>query len=653
MKNKWLFLFWCIGSSLVCTAQDKNEDPELMKVNGKSVKRSEFEYIYNKNNQQQLDKKTLDEYVTLFRNYKLKVAEAEANGIDTTRAFINELAGYRAQLAKQYLVDTRLEEQLLKEAYDRMRESVEVSHILFRVAPGATPEQKEAVRQTALSVLDQIRSGADFAEMARKYSDDTSVAKNGGYLGYISGFRTIYPFETAAYNTPVGEVSEPVLTSAGYHLIKVSGRRTDRGEILTAQIMLLIPANASDAFKEAKAQRAQEIYTEVMQGADFAGMARDFSDDKTSSDKGGVLPWISVGAAVKEYEDAAFALQNKGDISEPVLSPYGWHIIKLLDRHEAKTLEEMKASIQLRMSMDERGQYPRNVWVEKLKDEYGYTLNTDELQRLEKLAVAMFPADSLFAATIKDNRNTLFTLNGKEYPVSGFAAYMLAGNLRKRNVSSDAVTALDRFVDIYVADRIIRYENSRLEEKYPDFRHLMNEYRDGMMLFEISNREVWDKAARDEAGLESYFKKNKKHYTLESPMYKGYVVSCKNQTVADAVKKRMKNLPEESLVAAVQKEFNTDSTVVVSIEKGLYLRGDNPVVDRHAFKDKTATVDAHLPVSFVSGKVLKKNPESYTDVRGAVTADYQNYLETQWVEELSRKYPVEIHEDVLKTVNKH
>ena len=651
MKNNWLLVSLYVGCSLAWPGYSQNDDPELMKINGKSIKRSEFEYIYNKNNQQQIDNKSLDEYVTLFKNYKLKVAEAEANGIDTTKAFINELAGYRTQLAQPYLVDSRVDDRLAREAYDRLKENVEVSHILFKVSPGASSEEREKVYKKALSVLERIRKGEDFTKLAKQYSEDPSVVNNGGYLGYITGFMTVYPFETAAYNTPVGSVSEPVLTSFGYHLIKVSNRRPDRGEVLTSHIMIMVPANSSNEIKKEKELKAKEIYQEVLQGGDFAKIAKEKSEDKASGQRGGELPWFGTGRIVKEYEDAAFALKNKGDISEPVLSPYGWHIIKLLDHRSIKSFEDMKPNIMRRISQDERGNQGQKALIEKLKVDYGYSLNAVEKTKLEQFAKTMFPADSMFIATVKNNQAPLFSLAGNDYPVSGFADYMK--KMRRGNASIDAVTYLNDKLSDYIDSQILKYEDSQLESKYADFRNLMNEYRDGMLLFEISNREVWDKAAKDEDGLAKYFNENKKAYAWDKPHYKGYAVSCIDKDVAKAVKKRIKSLPADSVVFYINKEFNNDSITSVKIEKGLYVQGDNNIVDKLIFKDKNVTIDEKLPVIFVSGKKLKKTPECFTDVRGQVTADYQNYLEKLWVDNLNRKYPVEIHEDVLKTVNKH
>ena len=213
------------------------------------------------------------------------------------------------------------------------------------------------------------------------------------------------------------------------------------------------------------------------------------------------------------------------------------------------------------------------------------------------------------------------------------------------------VAYLNKQIDAFVDNEILHYEDTKLESKYPEFRNLMNEYRDGILLFDISNREVWEKASNDVAGLQKYFKAHKKQYTWDQPRYKGYLIQCDDKALVKTIKKRIKSLPADSVVFYVNKKFNTDSIKHVKIEKGLFQKGDNKKVDNLAFKEGELSVDEKFPVVFIVGKMLKKGPESYTDMKGQVTADYQNYLEKIWVQNLNKKYPVEINKDVLKTVN--
>lgn len=644
MKNKWLlaalfagnFCSWGLASDV---------DPVIMKVNNKEIHKSEFEYIYNKNSQQQIDHKSLDEYVTLFKNYKLKVAEAESMGIDTTAAFKNELAGYREELARPYLIDASVDDRLAQEAYERMKEDVEVSHILVGLN-ARMPQDRAAAKQKADSILNLIKAGEDFGAMAEKYSEDGSK-QNKGYLGFIRGGRTVYPFEKAAFALQPGEVSDVVESQFGYHIIKVHSRRPNPGEYLFSHIMILVPRNASDEVKAQKEADIRAIYEELKAGADFATLAKERSEDKGSAMRGGELPWVSSGQFVKEFEDAGFALKNKGDITEPVLTAYGWHIIKLMDKRGIKPFEQLRSEIVRMMARDERGGMARAAMVKKLKDEYGFTLDNAQQQKLETLAREMGKVDSSYIAAIHNDQSPLFSFKDHAYTVADFAAFLPQG----RNITFNAPEYIVAMIGQMSDKEILNFEKSCLEDKYPDFRNLMNEYRDGMLLFEVSNREVWEKASKDTEGLQKYFKKNKKQYKWEKPHYKGFLIQCSDEATAAAVKKRLKKLDADSVIVVLTREFNTDSLTQVKVERGLFVEGENAKIDELVFKGEPAKVDEKLPVAFVSGKLLKR-PEDYTDVRGQVTADYQNYLEKVWVENLNKKYPVEINEDVLKTVNK-
>ena len=307
------------------------KDPVLMQINDKPVYKSEFEYIYNKNNSNNsLDKKTLEEYVELFINFKLKVEEAKTQGLDTTRAFVNELNGYRNQLTRPHLTDSKVEESVIREADERLKEDVEVSHILVRIAPEATPADTLKAWKKINEIAERVKK-EDFATVAKESSEDQSVTDNAGYIGWITGFRTVFPFENKAYATPVGTISAPVRTSFGYHIIKVHNRRFSRGEILVSHIMRF--TSQGDEAGNAKAKAAiDSLYQLVKSGADFGAIAETNSEDRGSAARKGELPWFGVGRMVQEFEQAAFALTEKGQISAPVQSPYGWHIIKLLDQ---------------------------------------------------------------------------------------------------------------------------------------------------------------------------------------------------------------------------------------------------------------------------------------------------------------------------------
>lgn len=639
--------------AFVLSASAQDDDPVLMEINGKPIKRSEFEYIYNKNNSNNVsEKKNLDEYVDLFVNFKLKVAEAEALGLDTTRSFINEYKNYRGQLAKSYLTDKEADEEFVRRIYSHMSENVEASHILIECGENVSPSDTLAAYNKAMEVYNLLKNGADFTETAKKYSDDPSVVRNGGALGYFGALQMVPDFENAAYDLQPGEISLPVRSRFGYHIIKVTNRRPDPGKVKVAHIFKYIPQNASEEVRNAAQATMDSVYAAIKGGADFAEMAKKYSDDKGSGSKGGNLGWIGMNMTIPDFEKKIFSMQD-GEISEPFKTAIGLHIVRR-DAHKAVApYEEQKAEIEktlARMGENDKGQ---KAMIARLKKEYGMT-DTDPktVEMLKTIAPDAVFGDSLYMASLGDRNDILFSMAGNDYGVQDFMKFADAyKRINKRNRESAVYALLDVYRDKVVLD----YEDSKLEEKYKDFALLANEYRDGILLFDISNQEVWEKASSDEKGLAKYFKKNKRKYRWDTPHFKGIIVRCSNDSIKDDIEKLIKKEPMDKWSEILLNEFNNDSVKQVSIKRGLFVKGENDVVDYYEFGGKEFKKLENYPYVYVFGKVLKKKPEDYTDVRGPVSADYQTYLEKEWVKSLRKKYAdkIIIHKDVLKTVNNH
>jgi peptidyl-prolyl cis-trans isomerase SurA len=323
MKRKFASLAGILFFTLGLPAQ--NNDPVIMMINGEPVSKSEFEYIYNKNNSSNtLDKKNLDEYVDLFVNFKLKVAEAKTKEIQLRKSYIEELETYRSQLAAPYMVDKETEEEIIKEAYERMKEDVDASHILIKSSRTDTAEAYKKIYQ----LYEKLQKGADFETLAKENSECPSASK-GGHLGYVTAFMTVYPFETAGYNTPAGSFSKPVHTSFGYHMVKVHNHRPTRGTVRIAHIFKRIENEGKDSQMR---QKADSLYQLLQQGADFAEIAKKYSDDLQSAARGGEIGWVESGRLPADFEEAAFALKNNGDISAVIKTSFGYHILKLLDK---------------------------------------------------------------------------------------------------------------------------------------------------------------------------------------------------------------------------------------------------------------------------------------------------------------------------------
>ena len=626
----------------------KNSDPVIMTVNGNPVLKSEFEYVYNKNNSNNaIDKKTLEEYVDLFVNFKLKVEEAKAQGLDTTQAFISELGGYRAQLAKPYLIDTSADEDVLKEAYERMKEDIEVSHILIRVDANASAADTLIAWNKAQNALKRLKK-EDFSKVAKAVSEDQSVVQNGGNIGWITSFRTIYPFETVAYNTPVGSISQPVRTMFGYHIVKVHNRRNTLGEVLTSHIMKF--TSEDDAANETASMKIDSLYRRVLAGDDFGTLAETYSDDKASAVNKGELPWFGTGRMVPEFEMMSFALKNIGDVSIPIRSAYGWHIIKLLDRRGLASYDELKPTLERGVKRDERATRGKQAFVEKLHKQYTVEKKTENLQDFYSLLDGLELNDSAFIAEAAKLSKPLLKIEGKVRTQADFATYLRINSYSEKTVPSEIIA--DKFV-AFVDSELLAHEDSQLEKKHDDFRFLMQEYHDGILLFEVSNKEVWERASRDTEGLKQFFAENRANYDWDKPHYKGRVIYCKDAATLKAAKAIVKKADRDSLDKYLPERLN-DSIQYVKIQKGLFVQGDNEVVDNQIFKTKKKPeLSEEYPYVFIVGKNLKNKPESYTDVRGLITADYQDYLEKEWIRSIREKHLVTIDEKVLKTVKKN
>ncbi|WP_321425610.1 peptidylprolyl isomerase [uncultured Bacteroides sp.] len=640
MKRR-IILFAGLAFSTCAFSQQKDE--VLMKINNKNITRSEFEYIYNKNNSNnELDKKSLDEYVNLFVNFKLKVIAAEAEGVDTTKAFRDEFWGYRQQLVKPYLTNDSVDQVNALTIYERLKENIETSHILIRCKPDATPEDSLNAYHKAERARQRILNGENFEKVAREVSEDPSVKQNGGNLGYFTALQMVAPFEDTAYSLKNGEVSKPVRTDFGYHIIKVNNRRPDMGKVLVAHIFKFLPQDVTKE-QEKKASLQMDSISNVLQnGGDFALLAKKYSDDKGTASRGGELPWIGFRQTVKEFENVAFSL-DINEISKPFRSPSGLHIMKLIERKPIESFAEKKDEIIRRMNRQGRGNKGVEALIEKLKAEYKFSYNDKDVNAVKSLMKNIQAGkDSLTSVRAKSLSGDLFTLNETSYPVQGFISWAKTQQGNPEKLLKD-----------YTNNSIISYEDSQLEHKYPEFGHLMQEYRDGILLFDISNRKVWDKASKDDKGLDTFFNENKASYKWDSPRFKGVIVHCKDKKTAKAVKKLTKKNPEEEWTAVIRKTLNNDTVSVVKVEKGIFVKGDNKYVDQFKFKSAKAEPNKNYPVTIVLGKMLKDGPESYKDVRGPVTADYQNYLESDWIKELRGKYKVEINQQILKTVNNH
>ena len=516
----------------------------VLRVGNDDVTLEDFEHVFRKNNKDSVTTtEALDAYMELFVNFKLKVLEAEALGMDTVAAFQKELAGYRNQLARPYMVDSELLSELVEEAYERKGTEVRASHILISVAPDASPADTLLAWNRIQTLRDRVIHGDNFGEVARSKggSEDPSVANNGGDLGWFTAFQMVYPFESAAYETAEGDVNDVVRTRFGYHILKVTGKRKARGEVQVAHIMVRMPRTASKNQVTNAEGRMMEVKRLLMNGEAFESLAMKYSEDPSTANKGGVLPWFGTGKMVEDFEEAAFALSEVGEIAGPVRTDYGFHLIKLLDKKTLPTLDESRRELSKKVRRDSRVDITKTSFLRQLKKEYGVTI---DMKRLDALQDAAARVNNLFSdgtpltgVCMREMDLTLFSVDSKPRLVSYFVSWVNARDVKDLTRPKNKLIAEE--VDAYVEEVVLAYEDSRLEAKHNDFRLLMEEYHDGILLFELTDQQVWSRAVQDSAGLESFHAANPELFTWPQRLDVG-IHTCEDEAISRCVKRTIR-----------------------------------------------------------------------------------------------------------------
>ncbi len=641
----------------------KLDDKTLLTIGDENIPVKEFVRVYEKNNtdEEKAQPDAIEKYLDLYINFKLKVKEAEDLKLDTVASFKKELAGYRKTLAKPYFNDESVIDSLIREAYDRMKYDVRASHILLMLDKNASPKDTLAKYKKIMDIRQEIIDGKDFAEAAVEYSEDPSARDikeipgkqkarkgNHGDLGYFTVFNMVYPFETAAYNTPVGEVSMPVRTDYGYHIIKVTDKRPAMGKAEVAHIYVRLRPDATPEDSLRKTEKIFNIYDKLQQGMDWDSAAKEYSEDKGSAAKGGLLPKFTSSRIVPEFVIAIDSLKP-GEYSKPVKTIYGWHIIKLISVERPGTFEEEKKELNQKVRKDMRAKLSKQAVIDKVKNDYGYKVYEDAKDEVFALIDSTvlkgeFNPDSVNLVEDKP----LIKIGKTDKTQKDFMDYVAKHQRKQIKVKKDIY--LNSLFNKFSDDFCMEYKDQHLEEEYPEFASLMKEYHDGILLFNLSDQKVWNKAVEDSAGLEKFYEANKDNYKwkerVDATVY--YVIKKED---ADKVFEILKTTDDDGAIA---QKFIEDSISSVKIKPGLYEEGDNKYVDRVQKKEglyKAADSDVEDLIVFVRVKGIKPpSIKTLDEARGVVTADYQDYLEKEWVKNLREKYPVKINEKVLKKV---
>jgi peptidyl-prolyl cis-trans isomerase SurA len=647
---KKLFLGALLSLNLIAYAQKTNKEI-LFTIDNNSYYTDEFARVYKKNLDLVKDEsqKDLNQYLELFVGYKLKVNKANKLGLQNGEAYKSELQTYRTQLSKNYLSDSKVTTALVEEGYNRSLKEVKASHILITVEENAAAEDTLKAYNQIKDIYERAIKGEDFANLATQFSQDPSAKENKGNLGYFSAFRMIYPFETAAFTTPIGKISKPVRTRFGYHIIKVEDVRDNRGEVTVAHIMIMNPEKAEEA-ATAKT-KIDDIYKKLNQGEKFDDLAKQFSEDKSSSGKGGVLNRFGSGQlSSEEFEGVAFELKNKDEISEPFQSKYGWHIMKLIEKHPVKTLSEMKSELETKIGKDERSRKLTTSLNDKLRKKYTIKRDDKLYAKLVTLVTdAVYESKWEMPTDTKSFDGKLFDVNNKLVSGTDFLNFV-----KTQQKSATKIKPVSKWVDNvyqkFIDDQLNTYYNANLEGEFPEFANVMEEYRDGLLLFDLMEKEIWEKSKTDSIGLKKFYDANKSNYNWKNR----YDVVIASSTKLDIIKKAEKLFKKQLGADKIKEQLNTKDKVELMTNSGTFEEGNETLPKNLKPQVGLSEITKEGDYYFITkvNKILPAGSKTLEECKGKAINDYQQYLEQNWVDSLKKEFTVKINQDVFENVKK-
>jgi peptidyl-prolyl cis-trans isomerase SurA len=651
MKLKQWFFGLFLSLNFAAHAQDVKKEV-LFTIDDKPYYTDEFARVYKKNLDLVKDEsqKDLNQYLELFVGYKLKINKAYKLGLQNGQQYQNELKQYRTQLAKNYVTDSKVTNELVDEAYQRSLKEIKASHILIMVDENAAPADTLKAYHQIMDIRKKALAGEDFGALAAQYSQDPSAKENKGDLGYFTAFRMVYPFESAAYKTPVGKISDPVRTRFGYHLIKVTDERANRGEVEVAHIMIAAdPKDGEQGRTEAK-NTINEIYTKLKQGENFETLAKQFSDDKSSAPKGGVLNRFGSGQlSAENFENTAFSLKNPGDYSEPIETQFGWHIVKLIKKYPVRSLDESKAEIENRVGKDERSRLIAESMNEKLRKKYKIKRDEKTYAAIKKAVTDKYYEGTWDVSSDPKTKAKLLTIEDRAINGSDFMTY-----LKAQQKTGLAIKPIGRLTDVayeqFLDQQLNAYYNDNLEKEFPEFSNVVDEYRDGLLLFDLMEKEIWEKSKTDTIGLQKYYEAHKNSYQWKNRVEATVVSSTK----MDVIKQAQKYLKDGKTPEFIKEKLNTKGVINVMANAGTFEEGNDALPKGTKPVVGISDIIKEGEYYFVTKvtKVMPAGPKTLDEARGKVINDYQQFLEENWVKDLRGEFNVKVNQDVFEKTKK-
>ena len=654
-----------LGSALAACSQSNLDKQVLMTIGDTPVTVKEFTDVYNKNNlkSEVIDKKSVDEYLDLVVNFRMKVMEAYEMKLDTNAKFKKELEGYRKQLAKPYFSNEEVSEELVEEAYQRKLKDIRASHILINCDKHALPADTLKAYNKAMDIRKKALKGEDFGKLAVTYSQDPSARDmkatettparpgNRGDLGYFSVFDMVYPFETGAYNTKEGEISMPVRSDYGYHIIKVTSVTDAIGSTQAAHIFLRIPQDATEEDIQAIKDKADNIYKELMDqdGKNWSTAVSKYSEDRGTAQRDGTLSPFTVSRIVPEFIETIKQMKPN-EISKPVKTNYGYHIIKLISTTKTGTFEQEKKALAERVEKDMRSKKSEQVVLQQIKKDYGFKNNDKNIGAFMETVDSTLTRGTYSPSETLKMDAPLFSIGDATYNTNDFVEYIQKKQAPQRYVT--APTYAYQLFESFQSEKVLDYADQHLEEKYPDFKNLVQEYNDGILLFDLMEKEVWNKAIVDTAGLRDFYNRHSGQYMWKDRVRASVITVTKPEALPIVNKYIADGVPFDSLRTVLIR----DTVNYVFVHNAFYQRGDNQYVDDTEWRvgvrnDIPSTVDQSTVIVNILD-VRGPEPKTLREAKGLVTSDYQVELEEKWTQALHEKYPVKINQDVLAKVRK-
>lgn len=650
MKLKQLFLGLIMCLAFTSNAQNKSKEV-LFTINDKPYYTDEFIRVYNKNLDLVKDEsqKDLNQYLDLYIGYKLKVNKANKLGLQDGQQYLSELKTYRTQLSKNYTTDSKVTKELVDEGYKRLQKEVNASHILILVDENASPADTLAAYNKTKAIRERIMKGEDFGTVAAEVSQDPSAKENKGNLGYFTSFRMVYAFENGAYNTPVGTISNPVRTRFGYHLIKVNDIRANRGEVAVAHIMILKQKD-NEEVTTAKTT-IEDIYKKLQQGEKFEELAKQFSEDKSSASKGGVLNRFGSGQlSSEEFENKAFSLTKENPVSEPFETQFGWHIVKLIEKFPIKSYEDSRIELENKISKDDRSRLITNSLTEKLRKKYPVKRDAKLYSSIVKLVTNDFyEAKWSLPADAKKYSATLFNVGTRNLTGTTFLDYIYSQ--QKSGIAIKPIEKLvEKLFENFADEHRNQYNNENLENEFPEFASVMEEYRDGLLLFDLMDKEIWQRSKTDSVGLKAFYETQKNKYQWKTRVTSEIYSSRDKETM----NKVLAMLKKGKTPKDVKDKFNTEEVLNVMLYEGTYEEGDSALPQGTKMELGLSEITNKGEYYFITkvNKVLPAGPKSLEECKGKLVNDYQQYLEQNWVDELKKEFTVKVNQDVFETIKK-